>query len=162
MAFLGSEVVRHGVNGTPAIPYISFAGKVADVTAPTLSSPTSAAIGITTGSGTVSTDEGNGTLYWIVDQSATPPSVAQIQAGNDSGGVAADDSGSQAVSATGVQNISSTGLTASTTYYIHYQHQDSAANDSTVVTSASFTTYATPSGGVGVSNAGLIGGIFKI
>lgn len=113
-----------------------------DSTAPVLTSPTDTSTGETTGSGTVSTDEGNGTLYWICDQSATPPSVAQIQAGQDNGGAAADASGNQAVSATGVQNVSVTGLTASTTYYIHYQQQDAATNDSTVVSADGFTTDA--------------------
>jgi len=37
-------------------------------------------------------------------------------------------------------------LTASTAYYFHYQHQDAATNDSTVSTSASFTTFPLSSG----------------
>jgi hypothetical protein len=68
--------------------------------------------------------------------------VAQIQAGQDNTGSAAAASGNQAVSATGVQNVSATGLTNTTSYHFHYQHQDAAANDSTVSTSAQFTTDA--------------------
>jgi len=117
----------------------------ADVTAPVLTSAAGTHTGTTTASGTVSTDEGNGTLYWIVDQSATPPSVAQIQAGQDSGGAAADDSGNQAVSTTGTQAVASTGLSDATTYYFHYQQVDSSTNDSTVVTSNSFLTGAVAS-----------------
>ena len=117
-----------------------------DTQAPTLSSPTGTQTGPTTADGTVSTDEANGTLFAIVSTSATPPSVAQIQAGNDSTGSAAafavGSGAGQAVSATGVQNVSATGLTASTAYFWHYQHQDAAANDSTVVSSAQFTTAA--------------------
>ena len=115
-----------------------------DSTAPTLSSPTGTKTGSTTGSGSVDTDEGNGTLYWVVTTSSTGPSVAQVQAGQDHTGSAAADSGSQAVSGTGTQNVSGgfTGLTAETTYYAHYQQQDAATNDSTVATSASFTTDA--------------------
>lgn len=111
-----------------------------DVTAPTLSAPIGTQTGQTTAALSVSTDENNGTLYWVVSESATPPSVAQIQAGNDSTGSAAADSGSQAVSATGTQNINATGLSAGTTYYAYFQHTDAASNDSTVAASSSFTT----------------------
>jgi hypothetical protein len=81
-------------------------------------------------------------MYAIVDTSATPPSVAQIQAGNGSGGSAADYSGSQAISSTGTKTFNATGLTPSTTYYFYFQHQDAATNDSTVSASTSFTTDA--------------------
>lgn len=111
-----------------------------DTTAPTLSSPTGAANGNTAMTGSVSTNEGNGTLYWVVTTSSTSPSAAQVQAGNDHNGAAAPASGSQAVSATGTQNISDNGLTAGTTYYVHYSHKDAANNSSTTSTSASFTT----------------------
>lgn len=113
-----------------------------DVTAPSLSSPTGAAAGATTGQGTVTTDEGNGTLWWVVTQSATTPSVAQIQAGQTNTGSAADDDGSQPVTATGVQNVTSGSLVAETEYYFHYQQEDAATNDSTAVSSTAFTTPA--------------------
>lgn len=99
-----------------------------DTTAPTLTSPTGTSAGTTTASGTVSTDEANGTLYWLCNTSATA-TLAAVKAGS-----------SQAVSATGSQSVSVTGLTASTAYYLHYAHTDAAANDSTVANSASFTT----------------------
>lgn len=132
-------------NSTSTAVWIAaFKEAASDSTPPTLSSPTGTKTGSTTGSGSVSTDEGNGTLYWVVTTSATAPSVAQVQAGQDHTGAAAADSGSQAVSGTGVQNVSGgfTGLSPSTTYYAHYQHQDAATNDSTVATSSSFTTDA--------------------
>lgn len=44
------------------------------------------------------------------------------------------------MTATGTQNTTSTGLTAGTTYYTHFLHRDAAGNDSTVLSSASFTT----------------------
>ncbi len=112
----------------------------ADSTAPTLSSASVTSVGTTTGTGNVTTNEGNGTLYSIVSTSATAPSAAQIQAGNDHTGSAAVWSGNQAVSSTGAKTLSITGLTASTAYYAHFQHKDSANNNSTVVTSAQFTT----------------------
>lgn len=104
-----------------------------DTTAPTLTSPTSTQTGSTTASGTVSTDEGNGTLYYLASTNATE-TVGTVKAAS-----------SQAVSATGSQSVSFTGLTASTTYYAHYVHTDAATNDSTVANSASFTTAAAAS-----------------
>lgn len=102
-----------------------------DTTAPTLSSPTGTATGSTTATGTVSTNEANGTLY----------SYASINATETASTVKASGS-TQAVSATGSKSASFTGLTAATAYYAHYVHRDAAGNDSTVSTSASFTTSA--------------------
>lgn len=102
----------------------------ADTTAPTLTSPTGTQTGSTTASGTVTTDEGNGTLYFLASTNSTE-TAATVKAAS-----------SQAVSATGSQSVSFTGLTASMTYYAHYCHTDAAANDSTVANSASFTTAA--------------------
>lgn len=101
-----------------------------DTTAPTLTSPSATATGTTTASGSVTTDEANGTLYYLVSANASE-SVATVKAGS-----------SQAVSASGVQNVTVTGLTASTSYYLHFVHTDAAANDSTVSSSAQFTTSA--------------------
>lgn len=113
-----------------------------DTTAPVLFSPACSATSATTASGSVSTDEGNGTLYAVITTSSTAPSVAQIQAGQNHLGAAASWAGSQVVSSTGSKTISPTGLTHSTTYWAHFQHRDAASNDSAVVTSASFTTPA--------------------
>mgnify|MGYP000232683829 CR=1 FL=1 len=118
-----------------------------DVTAPTLSSPTDASNGETASTGSVSTNEGNGTLYWVVTTSGTAPSVAQIQAGQDNTGTAATASGNQSVSGTGVQTITPapSGLTASTAYTTHFQHADAAGNDSAVSSASGFTTDAAAS-----------------
>lgn len=102
----------------------------ADTTPPTLTSPTASATGATTASGSVSTNEANGTLYYFASANATEL-VATVKAAS-----------SQAVSASGVQNVTVTGLTASTSYYLHFVHTDAAANDSAVATSAQFTTNA--------------------
>jgi hypothetical protein len=119
-----------------------------DTTAPTLTSPDFTATGETTGTATVSTDEGNGTLFCVITTSATSPSVAQVKAGNDHTGTAAAfaaGSGSgQAVSATGTQTVNVTGLADSTAYYAHFVHTDAAANDSTVSTDATGDTTDTP------------------
>jgi hypothetical protein len=114
------------------------------VTAPTLTSPTDAANGATAATGSVSTDEGNGTLWWVVSTSGTAPTKAQVKAGQDHTGASAANAGSQAVSATGVQTLSPapSGLTASTAYTIHFMHEDAAANQSTVASGDGFTTAA--------------------
>lgn len=132
------------VSGTTNLVTLEVEESGGDVTAPTLSSPTDTSTGSSTGSGSVSTDEGNGTLYWVVTTSATSPSAAQVKAGNDHTGSAAVDSGNQAVSGTGVQNVSGgfTGLTESTTYYAHYMHEDAATNQSSVSSADGFTTDA--------------------
>lgn len=106
-----------------------------DTTPPVLSNATGTETGATTADGSVDTDEANGTLYWYVSESATPPSVANHKDGT--GAVAFDN---QAISGTGTQNISITGLTADTAYYVHYLQTDAAANDSNQDTSAEFTT----------------------
>lgn len=106
-----------------------------DEVAPTLSSPTDAANGATGATISVSTNEGNGTLYWYISTSATPPSASVLKAGT---GAAA--AGSQSVSGTGTQNASPTGLTALTAYYTYFLHRDAAGNDSTIAAADGFTT----------------------
>lgn len=115
-----------------------------DVTAPILSSPIDAANGETAATGSVTTDEDNGVLYWVASTSATVPSVAQIQAGNDNTGSPAADSGSQTVSATGSQALSPapSGLTPGTAYFLHFVHTDTSGNDSNIATGDGFTTDA--------------------
>jgi len=116
--------------GTVALGELPDSG-AADTTAPVLSLPTGTTTGSTTASGTVSTDEGNGTLYYYASTNSTE-TAATIKASGDS----------QAVSASGVQNVTFTGLTESTTYYAHYVQDDTATNESNTQHSASFTTDA--------------------
>lgn len=101
-----------------------------DTTPPTLSSPTGTSTGTTTASGTVSTNEANGTLYYLFATTSTATAAA-VKAG-----------ATKTVTATGTQSVTTTGLTAATTYYAHYLHRDAAGNDSTVSSSAAFTTAA--------------------
>lgn len=121
------------LNRSARVSSSSFTTDTPDTTAPTLTSPTGTKTGQTTASGTVSTNEANGTLYRLASTNATETAATVIAAAL-----------SQAVSATGVQNVSFTGLTAATTYYAHYVHRDAASNDSSVASSASFTTDAAP------------------
>lgn len=110
-----------------------------DVTAPVLSSPTGAANGSTGATSLgVTTDEGNGTLYWGIYPTASTPTAADVVAGTG-----ATVNGSQAVSSTGAQSVTDqTGLTASTAYKAHYVHDDAASNRSNLSTSSEFTTAA--------------------
>lgn len=114
---------------TPAGAFIA----PSDTAAPVLSAPTATTTGSTTASGSVTTDEANGTLYFYASANAAE-TAATIKTSDSS----------QAVSATGAQAVSFTGLTPSTVYYAHYVHVDAAtaANESNVVSSAQFTTAA--------------------
>lgn len=102
----------------------------ADTTPPSLTSPAALATGATTASGSVSTNEANGTLYYLASANATEL-AATVKAGS-----------SQAVTATLEQPVTVTGLTASTSYYLHFVHRDASGNDSAVATSLQFTTGA--------------------
>ena len=127
---MGYLITETGVSGTFTR---TLSVTDADLDAPTLSSPTATAASDTTATGTVTTDEANGTLFYLVSESAVVSQSNVISLGE-----------SQAVSATGVQNVSVSALTASTDYYMHYVHRDAAGNNSTVSVSAQFTTEAAP------------------
>jgi hypothetical protein len=110
--------------------------------APVLSSPTAgtATSGGSTGAG-VTTDTGNGTLYWAVVTNGGSCTDAQLKAGAG-GNIVAGVAGSQAVSGTGAQTIANiTGLSASTTYQIKFLQTSGAAVDSSQA-SVSLTTAA--------------------
>lgn len=129
--------VTDGVQGPVYTAGVTVAA--ADETAPVLSSPTGAANGSTGATSLgVTTDEGNGTLYWGIYPSASTPSAADIVAGTG-----ATVSGSQAVSGTGAQVVADqTGLTAETGYKARYVHDDASTNRSNAVATATFTTAA--------------------
>jgi len=114
----------------------------ADTTAPILSSAQDNKTGSTTATITVITDEGNGTLYYVLSSSISPPTAAQVIAGQDHTGAAAMKAGNAAVVGTGIQTINVTLLTSSTTYYAHFAHQDGAGNSSAVASGDGMTTDA--------------------
>jgi len=125
-----------------ATPPNTTLGGTVDTTAPVLTSPIGTPTGAATATLSFTTDEGNGTMYAVVTTSATPPSVAQVKAGQNNGGTAAVYAANQAISTTGATTFSATGLTAATTYYAYAVHADAAANDSLVSATASFITSA--------------------
>ena len=114
-----------------------FVSGALDTTAPVLSLPTGTQTGSTTGSGTVTTDEG-GTLYFWATENASETAAA-IKASGDS----------QAATV-GLNNVVFSGLTAETAYFAHYVEDDASSNESNVVSSTpAFTTTATPADATG-------------
>ena len=118
-----------------------------DETAPILSDPSASETGATTAIASVTTDEGNGDLYVVITQSATPPTAQQVYDGEDHEGNPADFAGSTEVTGVGVIGpVGIVGLDPETTYYAHFMHEDAAGNRSEVVSSASFETDAASTG----------------
>ena len=125
---------------TPAITGAFTTTAAGDTTAPVLTSPVGTG-GSLVCSGSVNTDEANGTLYAVVCASATPPTAVQVEAGQDSTGAAGLRVVSQAVTATGTQIIASGAVTAGMRY-MYFMQKDAAGNRSTVSSTSSFVVTA--------------------
>jgi hypothetical protein len=104
-----------------------------DTTPPNLTVPAASATSPTTYSGSVATDEGGGTLYYLIQPTgnAAPDPTAMVASGS-----------TQAVTATGTRTVGGSGLTQATAYKLYFMQKDAAGNASTVVSSTSFTTPA--------------------
>lgn len=105
--------------------------RVPSLTGPQLSAATAgtATADGCTGAG-VTTNTGNGTLYWAVVTNGGSCTTAQIKAGTG-GSIVTGKAGSQAVSLTGAQTIANiTGLTAGTTYQIKFLQTNISSQDS--------------------------------
>jgi hypothetical protein len=125
----------------PLIFNTSLAG-VADTTAPTLFAGATSVVSTTAWTGVITTDEGNGVLYTLGNQSASA-SAAAVKAGGTM----------LAVASAGQKSLSFTGLTPDTSgYYIHIMHEDAAGNQSAVTTIGPF---ATPDAGEGTGTVSL-------
>jgi len=145
---IGVDGVITGANGTYAIHHITTAGVIeadsfaiatADTTAPIISALTAAGTDPDTIDVAFSTDEDNGTAYFFASGSATETAAA-IKAGAQ---------GSQAVSAAGNQSLALTLATG--TYRIHALHEDTAGNQSNVLSSAEIVLAAIPEVGTGTA-----------
>lgn len=134
---------------------MSVMGGKKDTTAPLLSSASVTSYTNTTSALSVTTNEATGTLYWVVDTGLTPPSAAQVKAGQGSGGAAAAASGSQAITSTGAKTANASGLIHDTAYYAYFMHEDFAGNQSTVAAATVFTTWVTAPTGAFYSDAAL-------
>ena len=110
-----------------------------DETAPILSNIIASASG-STATLDWSTNEGNGTGYWVCTSSATAPSGVQIIAGQNENGNPATASGMQSVSAPGVQaDQVVTGLSSGQTYFFHLLQRDDSENTSTISSTTGVT-----------------------
>ena len=98
---------------------------------PRLESLVVSAITLTTATVTMqSTKPGDGTIYWIADTNPLKPSIAQIKAGEEQGGGAADDSANGAATDPFVASL--TGLVGSTKYFF-WAYQDGVEAGSPIV-----------------------------
>ncbi len=104
---------------------------------PRLTQPVVSAILATTATVTMGTNRpGDGTIYWIADTNTTQPSTAQIKAGLEQGGGAADDDGSGAATDPFVASL--TGLVTAT-LYAFFAYQEGSESDGPIAT-VQFTT----------------------
>ncbi len=109
-----------------------------------LSLPNGVQLADTTATLTVSTTEGAGRVYWIETSLATPPSKAQVKAGQKSDGTLAPSFGSRAVTVDGAQTMTAGGV-PSGTRYAYFMHEDTSGNQSLVASSPSWVqTIAAP------------------
>ena len=108
-----------------AMEYVS-----ADDTAPNLTGPTATVTGPTTATASVSTDDGNGTLYFLASTNSTE-SAAAVKAAL-----------SQSVTVAGAQSISLSALDPETTYYVHFVQINGAGLESDVASTNSIITPA--------------------
>jgi hypothetical protein len=128
---------RDAVGNDSATDSVTFL--VTDAQAPVLSG-VGVALSGTTATLNWSSDEGNGTGYWVCSTSATVPSEAQIIAGNNHSGAPALASGMQAVSQPGSQAAQVvTGLSEGPTYFFHLLHRDGSGNTSSVASTTGVT-----------------------
>lgn len=102
--------------------------------------PTGVATSETTATGTIDPDFNDGVLYWVVTESATQPTIEQVQAGDDHTDADAVDDGSETISVNAVVTVEATGLSGGTAHWFHYQYTGPEGGESPVVSSASFTT----------------------
>jgi hypothetical protein len=126
--------------------FASPAGSGGTASGPSLTTPIDLANETTAASGSVYTNQSDGTLYWVVLLTAdTTPSAANVKLGKKSNGSTdAEDSGNQAVTVGGTQSLSPapSGLTAATGYKIVFMHENGDGLQSTVVVGDGFTTAA--------------------
>jgi hypothetical protein len=111
-----------------------------DTTAPTLSSASGTSTGLYSVNVSVTTNEGNGRLFVVLTRTSTQPTFNCIIRGLDAASAPTADNGSVLVTSTGSKTISISGLSAGTTYYAHFVHEDVNGNISTPLSTASFAT----------------------
>ncbi|MCP4929476.1 MAG: hypothetical protein GY918_10535 [Gammaproteobacteria bacterium] len=126
-----------------------------DTTPPDLSLPTSTAVTQTTATvGCTTANDTDGELYVVATATTDKPSAANVKLGNDYLGATATVGAQQTITSAGAKTFDIGGtLVPGATLYMHYMHEDAAANQSTVLTDSTgitmldaFTTTAVYSG----------------
>jgi hypothetical protein len=118
----------------------TFTGGSTDSTAPVLTSFSVSSISTASVTMTVTTDEGNGTIFWAIVKASEPqPNANAVINGLNGVGQPATFAASLAVSSTGAKTKGATGLAADTSYIAYAAQRDTAGNVSNKVT-AGFST----------------------
>jgi hypothetical protein len=86
----------------------------------------------------VTTDQPDGTIYAVVTSNATPPTPAQVKAGQNHTGVAAIFAVNQAVSSVGEKQFTVGGMIIGPTYYVYFMHERLPAEQSLVAGTMGF------------------------
>lgn len=79
------------------------------------------------------------TIYYVVTQSATQPTITQIKAGQNHLGAAADAANNFAAATSVNTNHAISGLTSETAYYVHFIAENGGAEQSTIQTATATT-----------------------
>ena len=139
--------ITYGLTGGKSAVVTSAAITTATtpVANPVLSAAAMTATGQTTATGQVTTDVGNGTLFYgLMLQGATTPNATQLKAGTDGdGNPLIGGLRTKPITAVGVQNVSFTALTAAIAYKDAYYQEDGSGNPSNIVTATATTDAVT-------------------
>lgn len=121
----------------------SFTTTTPDTTAPTVTDVGAVVKSNALAVISATTNDGTGTMRVVTTTSATPPSKAQVKAGQDHTGAAAVFAASQAIGSTGIKTFNATGHAALQTYYGYVVHTDAAdtPNDSDVEATGAFVMF---------------------
>jgi hypothetical protein len=114
------------------------------ISTPVISSPTGTPVTTSSSAAEIqtpgfTTDISQGTGYWYLSSSGTPPSATDLIAGTG-----AIQSGSDAITATTVTFATITGLSPSTGYFLHYIHQNIVKNSNILSINVSTPAFQIP------------------
>lgn len=112
--------------------------------APVLTNQSDTVTSTTTGTGSVDTNNTTGTLYGVVTQSQITPTHAQIAAGQDHTGAAADATANVAPPLNGQNDLLFTGLSPATSYWTHFSQVSVDSQESIPVSTGGFITNSIP------------------
>lgn len=127
----------------PVVTVLGSSDVIDSSAKPVLTEATAFASGATAARGSVTTDEGSGTLYWVATQSDAAPAASDILTGRGQQGIAAANSGSVPIEVEGPIDVMVLDLVSEETYYLHFAQVDSAGTLSEVSSTAAITPVAT-------------------